>query len=712
MKKRRFVNRDISWLAFNSRVLAEAEDEKNPLLERLKFLAITAGNLDEFMMVRVAETAAQCGHGPVKVYKNFYYEPEKLLEEIYDEIRHQVKDQYKLWNTKLIPALEEAGIHIAAWKELTPAGKNAASRLMQTRIYPVLTPIGIDQSHPFPLVPNLAMEMLIRLVRKGEKEEKFALLEVPQILPRFFLLERKGARLTFITCEELIRNHLEMLFAGCTIKECTMFRVTRDMDWAVKEEQAEDLLTEMQSALREKTRRKIIHLEFEKKLSDTSRSWLLSKVPIHLAENCLIQELKGMLNLKGLLELATLKGFPELLEQEQEPLPSPHLLRKEKIFDTIKRKGGFLLHTPYESFDPVVRFLEEASRDPGVLAIKQTLYRIGNDSPNVKALINAARNGKQVTVLLELKARFDEENNILWARELSDAGAHVVYGIAKLKVHCKALMVVRKEPEGIQRYVHLSSGNYNFKTAKTYTDIGYFSCDPLLAGDVSALFNVITGFSTAPQWNHLLVAPFNLMESLLYRIDRESRISTKENPGHIIIKINALLDHEIIEHLYMAAKKHVRIDLIVRGICALSYEALPEEAAKNIRVISILDRYLEHGRIYYFRNNGASEYFAGSADLMPRNLRRRIELLFPIEDPALRRELDFILATQLADTRKGHTLSGCNCYTKEKASSGKEEKRSQKVLYDFYKKRLEEEEKKNHSFSGEIKVFHNKKGEE
>ena len=358
-----------------------------------------------------------------------------------------------------------------------------------------------------------------------------------------------------------------------------------------------------------------------------------------------------------------------------------------------------------------MRFLEEASRDPKVLAIKQTLYRVGNDSPVVKALIQAAKNGKQVTVLLELKARFDEENNILWARELAEAGAHVIYGVAKLKVHCKALMIVRKEADGIKRYVHLSSGNYNCKTAKTYTDIGYFSCDPLLAGDISALFNVITGFSAAPQWNELLVAPFNLKESLLYRIDREARISSRENPGHIIIKVNALLDYEVIEHLYKAARKHVRIDLIVRGICALTHEALPEEAAANIRVMSILDRYLEHGRIYYFRNNGASEYFAGSADLMPRNLRRRVELLFPVKDPALQEELDFILSAQLEDRRKGYHLSGSCLYTKEEFSPAMEETRCQKVLYDYYKKRLEETEEKKRSFSGVIQVFRHEEKE-
>ena len=404
-------------------------------------------------------------------------------------------------------------------------------------------------------------------------------------------------------------------------------------------------------------------------------------------EKTLIQPVSGLLSLKALSELASIEKFPALRARPLPPLLPP-VFRGRDIFRTIREEGPLLLHHPYISFDPVVRLLETAAEDPAVLAVKQTLYRVGGgDSPVVQALMRAARNGKQVTVLVELKARFDEQNNIKWARELADAGAHVVYGIAGLKVHSKALLVIRREENGIRRYVHLSTGNYNGRTARLYTDLGYLSDDPLLARDVSALFNVITGFSAPPVWNRLIVAPFDLRDRILAMIDREARCSTPEKPGRIIIKINSLIDYEVIEHLYQAATAHVRIDLIVRGICGLTPSALPPAAARNIRIVSIIDRFLEHGRIYYFANHGSPEYFLGSADLMPRNLRRRIETLVPVEAPALREELDFILQTLLNDRRKGRVVCGFNRYTKPSARPGAESTRSQMVLYDYYQAR-------------------------
>ena len=711
--REKYIDRDLSWLEFNRRVLDEAEDPATPLLEKLKFTAIFSSNLDEFIMVRLAGLAGklpETAPGQEKDLAGKKSAAVRLFRKISSVILQQTTRQSRILNEKLLPELACHAIRISNWENLTPSQKTAATAIMTRRIYPVLTPIGVDQSHPFPLVPNLGLEMLIRLERKEKNvfREKFAVLEVPQVIPRFIQVENSAAGIVFIAAEELIEHHLEMLFDSCDIKECSMFRVTRDMDLAFDEEgMGGDLLSEIQTVLRKTTKRNVIRLELSSGISGKSSKFLLEHLKLSDDSRCLIRKVEGMLNLKGLFELASLKGHPELLDPEQPPLRSPFFPAGCDCFEAVRNSSPILLHLPYESFDPVVEILEQAANDPNVLAIKQTLYRVGNDSPVVKALIAAARNGKQVSVLLELKARFDEENNIQWANFLADAGAHVVYGIAGLKVHCKALMIVRREEDGIRRYMYLSSGNYNCKTARTYTDIGYFSCDPLLARDVSALFNVITGFSAPPRWNKLLVAPFNLKERLLFMIDREAAYSTKENPGKIVIKANSVIDDEIIDHLYDAAEKHVKIFLIIRGICGIDPAYLPREYAGNIHITSILDRYLEHGRIFFFRNNGAPEYFAGSSDLMPRNLHRRIELLFPVDDPRLRSELDRILETQLGDRRKGRIMAGANKYTKTVAAQKYENTRSQVVLYEYYKKRLAGVRKKEKEFAGPLKVFRN-----
>ncbi len=696
-----FINRDISWLEFNSRVLDEAADKGNPLLERLNFIAICSSNLDEFCMVRIAGISGQLDQNFHTIYKNYGYDPRALMAELENKIRLLVERQYRYLNRDILPALERNSIFIASWERLTPTQKSVATRIMTSEIFPVLTPIGVDQSHPFPLVPNLGLEMLIRLVPAKASSERFALLEVPPVIPRFIQLESSENGLVYIPAEELIRNHLDMLFSGAKIRECSFFRVTRDMDFSIDEESIADLMTELQIALRKKTKRSVVRLEIASGMSQKSRKWLLSKLKI-TPETAIVQNISGMLNLKSFFALASLQSFPPL---RNPPLPSPYLSNTKNIFQTIRENGPFIIHLPYQSFDPVIKLLEQAADDPAVLAIKQTLYRVSGDSPVVHALIRAARNGKQVSVLVELKARFDEENNIIWARELAEAGGHVVYGIAGLKVHCKALMVIRREEDGIHRYVHLSTGNYNDKTARLYTDIGYFSDNPLLARDVSALFNVITGFSSPPDWNKLIVAPFNLLEKILFLIDREAGLSTRENPGRIVMKINALIDYEVIEHLYRAAEKHVKIDLIVRGACALTPYSLAPEAAANIRIVSILDRFLEHARIYHFANNGSPEYYLGSADLMPRNLRRRIETLFPVDSPEIREELDFILGAALADRRKGRTVVGINQYSKTMNMGEFESTRSQNVLYEHYRKTLLKNSEKNKPSNGNITIF-------
>ncbi len=700
-----FLNRDISWLEFNSRVLDEAADKGNPLLERLKFLAIFSSNLDEFFMVRIAGISGQLGTKFHRIYKDYGYDPAELLAELDRRIRNLVERQYRYLNTEILPELRQNSIVIATWNELTTIQKNTALKLMNSEIFPVLTPIGVDQSHPFPLVPNLGLELLIRLVPAKEDTEKFAVLEVPPVIPRFIQLESSERGLVYIAAEELIRNNLNLLFSGCEIKECALFRVTRDMDFSIDEESIADLMTEIQIALRKKTKRNLVRLELSSGISAKSRKWLLEKLNIAPTDHNIIQPVNGILNLKSMFALTSIQGYAKLIDEPMPPLSSPHLLNQKDMFAAIREKHAFIVHHPYESFDPVVKLLEQAAADPDVLAIKQTLYRVSGNSPVVKALINAARNGKQVSVLVELKARFDEENNIIWARELAEAGAHVVYGIAGLKVHCKALMIIRREEEGIHRYLHLSTGNYNDKTARLYTDIGYFTDDKLLANDIAALFNVITGFSTPPEWNKLIVAPFNMLESLIFLIDREARISTKENPGHIIIKVNSVIDYEVIEHLYDAARHHVKIELIVRGICGLTPYSLPPEYAKNISITSILDRYLEHSRIYYFLNNGSPEYYMGSADIMPRNLRRRIELLFPVDSEEIREELNFILKTDLCDRRKGRRVTGINQYSKTTAMETYEKTRSQVVLYHYYRDRLTKAKEAAKPGNGNFTIF-------
>ncbi|MBR2425126.1 MAG: polyphosphate kinase 1 [Lentisphaeria bacterium] len=697
----RFINRDISWLAFNARVLEEARDSGNPLLERLKFISIFSSNLDEFFMVRIAGMARHDPERPQKIYKNQVYYPGELLATLNTTIRRLVQKQYRTLNTQLLPELEKEGIQIVKWQDLTAELRDNGRNIFLNEISPVLTPIGIDPTHPFPQIPNLKLELLIRL--KQKKQQRFAVIQVPSNVPRFLRLDKEpGAGGTFIASEDLIAHNLDEMFNGYDIVECTPFRITRDMDLSIDETTVADLMTEMQNALQARPKRSVVRLEVTDKISAVSSQWLMTMLDIKEPQ---LFRIKGILNLKSMMELSELSGFPELKDLPMPPVPSPVCPEHISMFEAIRRKGAFILHHPYESFDPVLRLLNEAADDPKVLAIKQTLYRVSSNSPVVAALERAARNGKQVTVLFEIKARFDEENNMRGAMALADAGAHVVYGIAKLKVHCKALLIVRKEENGIRRYVHLSTGNYNEKTARQYTDIGYFSDNAKLAQDTAALFNVITGFSDPPVWNQLIVAPYTLKDKILFLIDREARLATKNNPGHIRIKVNSLIDYEIIEHLYKAAENNVRIEIVVRGICGINPYALSPAGKRNFRIVSILDRYLEHARIYYFRNNGAEEYFIGSADMMPRNLRRRIELLLPVTDPVIREDLDYILKTQLHDQRKGRIMTGVNLFSSTEKLTDADAKRSQSALYEFYRERHKQENDPEKMKKGRLTVF-------
>ncbi len=698
----KYLNRDLSWLEFNARVLDEAADRLSPLLERLKFISIFSSNLDEFYMVRVAGVSRQLHTGKIKVYKGSGYFPHELMSAIDRRVRTLTARQHRFLYGEILPALEKEGVKLSSWDSLPPALRDNMRRIFLEKIFPVLTPIGIDSFHPFPLIPNLGLELLIRLRKPGETHDRFAVMEVPSGLPRFMEVESNGRAHTFITLENLISNNLDSLFGGFELRECSAFRITRDMDFSIDEESVADLLTEIQVALQKNAKRNIVRLEIASAMKPSSRAWLLRMLGVGSET---VFPCAEEINLKSFFELSGIDR-PDLRNEELTPLPSIHIPRDKTIFETIREQGSFLMHHPFESFDPVVRFLDEAASDPDVLAIKQTLYRVSGNSPVVKALIRAALNGKQVSVLVELKARFDEENNINWARELDAAGAHVVYGVANLKVHCKVLLVVRRESNGIQRYMHLGTGNYNDKTARLYTDLGMFTNDRAIASDVSSLFNVITGFSTPPSWNKLLVAPFNMLDHLIFLIDREAGLSTAQNPGSIRMKVNSMIDYEVISHLYDAARKNVKIELVVRGICGINPFSLPEKYRKNISVVSIIDRFLEHSRIYRFGNNGSPEYYLGSADVMQRNLRRRIEVLFPVEKPESRAELDFILDCELNDRRKGRGLIGKGIYSRTYTGTAAfAESQSQLKIYRYYKERYKKFRAAKHDTSGMLTVF-------
>ena len=653
-----FLCRELSWLNFNERVLDEAGCKANPLLDRMKFIAICSGNLDEFFMVRIAGLHQLVELGDTTPDPSGL-RPGEQLAILHSKIRKLLTRQYGLLNKEILPALEEKGYRLSAPEKLSQEKREELEAFYLREIQPVLTPIAVDPSHPFPQLSNGALEIALSFIPSGSADIVHAFVEVPEVLPRFIeVKDNKAARRSFILLEDLIMANLPSLFSGCRILEYFPCRVTRDMNFIMEEDGIDDLLHSMERNLVERRRRDPIRLEKPHTGRSELAEWLQKELHI---ENDLVYEIPGILNLKQLFELVGKINRPDL---QEEPWPSflpPAFEGARNYFDAIRDNAPILLALPFHKFDPVIRLLEEAADDPAVLAIKQTLYRVSGNSPVVRALQRAAENGKQVTVIVELKARFDESNNIIWARRLEESGAHVVYGISGLKIHCKALLIVRREEGMIRRYLHLATGNYNDKTATMYTDLGIFSCDSTLAREVANLFNVMTAYSApANDWRKIAVAPFDLRTRFLNLIDREARLSTPENPGHIIAKMNGLVDSEIIEHLYAAAKRGTKIELIVRGICCLK----PGVGTENIRVISIVDRYLEHSRIFYFRNGGAPEYYLASADWMVRNLDRRIELLFPVEDPAICKILGDLLQMQLNDREKGRRLLANGAYTR------------------------------------------------
>ena len=660
-----FINRELSWLDFNERVLEEARDPSSPLLERLRFLAISASNLDEFFEVRVAGLQAQ-------LYDNLEPQdtppdglgPLAQLTEIAKRAHDFVARQYDVWRKELRPELAGYGILVCDPEELTDQQNQFLDDYFDSQVYPVLTPLAIDPAHPFPHLHNKSLNLILRVetVDADPPRQLYAVLQVPSVLSRLVRLPADtDGKIRFVLLENVIGPRLDALFGGFKVAARAAFRVTRNSDLTIQEtEVRSSLLSTIQETLRQRKWGAAVRLEISDRADDGFLAQLQTAPALDLDDRD-VYKVAGPVDITALAALWKIEGFRELKEPPYEPqTPAQFTSGRGSIFTAI-REQEILVHHPYESFDAVVQFIEQASDDPHVLAIKQTLYRTADDNPIISALERAAENGKQVTALVELQARLDEENNIVKARALQKAGVHVVYGMVGLKTHCKAALVVRREHDGIRRYVHLATGNYNPTTAKAYTDLSFFTCRPEFGEDASALFNLLTGYSQGHDWHKLIVAPMSLADRLIDLIDRERKNAEEGLPARIIAKMNSLVDPGAIEALYAASQSGVRIDLIVRGICCLR-PGMPG-VSDNINVISIVDRFLEHSRITYFQNDAKPEVYLSSADWMPRNFRRRVEIMFPIEDPRLQnRIIEGILGVVLSDNVKSRILGPDGVY--------------------------------------------------
>ncbi len=665
--KKYYFNRELSWLDFNARVLEEALDQSTPLLERVKFLSIFSSNLDEFFMIRVSGLRRQLEVGALEAPADGM-SPAEQLASIREKLEELLEQRTSCWRDDIKPKLEEAEVHVASYPELKRKQRKLLRRHFKREIFPVLTPLAFDPGHPFPHISNLSLNLAVEVHDPGHGE-RFARLKVPNALDRLLripseeaaggydhlgLVDAKGCQ--FVWLDEVITANLDLLFPGLEIVAAHPFRVIRDADLAIEEDEADDLMTTMQDVVAQRHFGSAIRLEVDARMPERIRSILSRNLRISPYQ---VYEQEGHLGLADLMELTKLDR-PELKFAPFLPIKPPGFEGEESVFSILRDRDVALYH-PYESFGPVVDMIRTAAKDPNVIAIKQTLYRTGPNSPIVEALREARERGKQVSALVELKARFDEETNIVWARALEEAGVHVVYGLVGLKVHCKMCLIVRREPHGIQRYVHLSTGNYNPVTARIYTDIGYMTSDPDLASDVSDLFNSLTGYSKKNSYRKLLVSPHSARDELLDRIDREIAAHASGGDGYLAFKMNSLVDKRCIHKLYEASQQGVKIELVVRGICCLR-PGVPG-VSENIRVISIVGRFLEHARLYYFRNGGDDELLLGSADLMPRNLDGRVELLFPIQDRAMLRALrDDVLLLHVRDSVKARELQSDGTY--------------------------------------------------
>ncbi|WP_318709191.1 RNA degradosome polyphosphate kinase [Candidatus Acetatifactor stercoripullorum] len=654
-----YVNRELSWILFDHRVLNEARDKSIPLFERLKFLSITASNLDEFFMIRVASLKDMVNAGYQK--KDIAgMTPEKQLAALNTAIHDLVDLQYSTFSRSLLPLLEQNGLHLIRHHEqLTKEEADYIDHYFEDNVYPVLTPMAVDSSRPFPLIRNKTLNIGAMVRKKGTKEElEFATVQVPGVLNRVVELPSQGSARKIILLEEIIERNIQRLFLNYEIICSNPYRIMRNADLTIEEDEAADLLKEIEKQLKKRQWGQAIRLEVEAGMD--KRMLKLLKKELHMEEEN-IYEIDGPLDLTVLMKIYGLEGYGHLKAPKYEPKQVPELPAGCDIFEKI-REGDILLHHPYQTFTPVVDFIRQAAKDPEVLAIKQTLYRVSGHSPIIAALAQAAENGKQVTVLVELKARFDEENNIVWARMLEKAGCHVIYGLVGLKTHSKITLVVRREEDGIRRYVHLGTGNYNDATAKLYTDIGLFTCAEMVGEDATAVFNMLSGYSEPLLWNKLSLAPLWLKDKFLYLIEREKKYALEGRHARIIAKMNSLCDRDIIAALYEASAAGVKIDLIVRGICCLRV-GIPG-VSENITVRSIVGNFLEHSRIFYFENNEHYEIYCGSADWMPRNLERRVEILFPVDRRECKEELLHILECQLRDNVKASVLQADGSYEK------------------------------------------------
>ena len=660
-KSEYYRNRELSWLAFNERVLSEARDKSIPLFERLKFLSITASNLDEFFMIRVASLKDMV-HAKYTKKDIAGLTPQEQLDEIIKATREMVGIQYSTYSRSLLPLLRQHGLTVVQEHEdLNEEQARYADRYFRENVYPVLTPMAVDSSRPFPLIRNKSLNIGALLSKKNEKTEEleFATVQVPSVLPRIVRLpdDKDGSKVV-ILLEEIIERNMQQLFLSYNIVCAHPYRMMRNADLTIDEDDASDLLKEIQKQLKKRQWGEAIRLEVEDKTD--KRLLKLLRKELNIKEDSIFK-IVGPLDLTFLMKMYGMDGFDALKYARHVPAAVKELPADCDIFEEI-RKGDVLLHHPYQTFDPVVKLVRDASMDPKVLAIKQTLYRVSGNSPIIAALAQAAENGKQVSVLVELKARFDEENNILWAKMLEKAGCHVIYGLVGLKTHSKITLVVRREDDGIRRYVHLGTGNYNDSTAKLYTDLGLMTCSAPIGEDATAVFNMLSGYSEPVGWNKLSLAPIWLKERFLSLIRREQEHAENGGEGHIMAKMNSLCDPDVIAALYEASSAGVKIDLLIRGICCLKV-GIPE-VSEHISVRSIVGNFLEHSRIFYFHNGGQEEVYCASADWMPRNLEKRVEILFPIEQENLKKEVIHILDVEFQDNVKAHLLQPDDTYVK------------------------------------------------
>ncbi len=682
-----FFNRELSWIEFNRRVLEEAEDKRNPLLERIKFTSIFSTNLDEFFMIRVSGLKRQVKSGINEVSSDGYTAKDQR-DEIYNLLCPLVKEQYRIFNEELVPGLAENDIHFFKYDELKEKEKEKLENYFDNEVFPVLTPIALDNVHPFPNLVNRTIALAIKLTDPDieNSEEKISVLQVPMNFPRFHQIN-KDSGFNYVLLEDIIKANAHKLFPGMKIKESYAFRITRNADLELEEEEADDLLTLIAEEVKKRRLGIIVRFEVEDDIPDDIFNHLVNDLSLVKNE---IYKLDGPLNLGDLMHLYD-TDKRNLKYEGYAPRITSSFRDEENIFKEIRKRDVFI-HHPFYSFSSVSEYIAQAAEDPNVFAIKLTLYRTSGDSPIIKSLIDAAENGKQVTAIVELKARFDEENNIIWARALENAGVHVVYGIAGLKTHCKMALVVRREDKAMKRYLHLSTGNYNPITAKIYTDFGLFTCDEDFCTDASNLFNYLTGYSKFTTYKKLIVAPFSMRKSIIRMIDEEVQYHKEFGNGYILFKMNSLVDDKTIMKLYNASSEGVKIDLIVRGICRLKPNITG--LSDNINVYSIVGRFLEHSRAYFFNHNGNPVIYTGSADIMERNFDRRVEILYPIEDKGIKQDITEILNIYLKDNEKCRVLANDGKYYRK--PEGEESINAQELLVAKVKKKSLTEIKKEH----------------